>query len=134
MEDVMKTLFITFLLVLTISLLAKPASLPLAYKNSIDLITEEVQTELYSFVLYNQNDQQPSSIAFSEADFGSATLEVYDILGKQLFSATVYLSESRSDYILNNSISSSPDSNPVILLVKLTTQDNQYLKKVTLFI
>jgi len=130
----MKALFFTLLLVLTISLLAKPASLPVSYHNKMNLIADEVETEMHSFTIYHQNDQQPSSIAFSDADFGSATLEVYDILGKQLFSATVYLSESRSDFSLNNSFSSSPDSNPVILLVKLTTKENQYLKKVTLFI
>jgi len=70
---------------------------------------------------------------FSAEDCGNARIEVFDILGKLLYSADVYLSGNSCDYIIDNEFYAS-SLNPGILLVKLTTKENQYLKKFTLIV
>lgn len=129
----MKIMIFTLFLLLTFSLISSPKALPLSYAESINLISN--QEEMYQFLVHHRsNEQSYVSILFNVDDIGLAKLEVFDILGKLLYSADVYLSENSCDYIMDSNEFQSSASNPGILLVKLSTKGNQYLKKFTLLI
>lgn len=137
----MKAMISILFLIISFSLMSRPSSLPInnltSYQNSytenIDLASK--QEELHRFLVHHRSKVQSFvSIIFNSEDIGLAKLEVFDILGKLLFSADVYLSENSCDYMMDSNEFYSSASNPGILLVKLSTKENQYLKKFTLLI
>lgn len=145
----MKAMISILFLIISFSLMSRPSSLPInnltsyqtsyqnSYQNSytenIDLASK--QEELHRFLVHHRSKVQSFvSIIFNSDDIGLAKLEVFDILGKLLFSADVYLSENSCDYMMDSNEFYSSASNPGILLVKLSTKENQYLKKFTLLI